>query len=512
MHILKAKKDEIRRHYIAGQLNVQNIAEQLELRRGTVRFYINEFRVLEKEQPDKLHDFSFFIGKDKVTKDTAWYKNLVCALPKLIAAEKGPVIVAAELFRKYHASYPDEYSEPRFYYLFKRWFGKHEAELSAKRLAEKFTPAELAILRRWRKSNDRRLWQVAVTLMTVYTYHSFGKLAERIECTHTTMLKWLHAYEAKGLDGVNRPGNKKPIREGRKAEIERKMDDVVHLVRQSPKLHGIDKTAWTITDLAYVFGKIRGTPISISQMSLYLKRRNIRYRRSREILVSSDPQFFEKYEEIQRILGGLGEKEKFFSIDEYGPKSVRPKGGHQLVTRGELPVYQKVDKGKGWFICTCALELATNQLSWFYSRKKDTEEIIKLIDALTLEYQQQERLYLSWDAASWHDSQQLRDYLAEINEADYRLKLKTPEIVVVPLPTKTPHLNVIESVFSGMSKSVIHNSDYDSVEQCTDAIDRYFNRRNRHFRKNPQHAGNKIWGKEKVKPKFDKANICRHIG
>ncbi len=484
----------------------------LELQETTIRFYINEFRILEKERPDKLHDFSFFIGKDKVTKESPWHKNLVAVLPILLAEEKGPVVIGARIWRKYHACYPSEFSKPRFYSHFKRWFEGNESQLSAKRLMEKFTPEELTTLKQWRKSNDRRLWQVAVTLMTVYTFHSFHKLADRIESTHATMLKWLRNYEKKGLEGVSRPGNKKPIPKERQEAIERKMDDVIHLVRQSPKLHGIDKTSWTIMDLAYVFGKIHKTPISHSQMSIYLKKRGIRYKRSRQVLVSSDSKFREKFAELQRILKNLGEKERFFSIDEYGPKSVRPKGGRQLVFKGELPVYRKVDKSKGWFICTCALELATNQLTWFYSRKKDTDEMIKLIDGLTLEYQQQERLYLSWDAASWHNSQQLRDYLAEINEPDYRAKLKTPEIVLVPLPSKAPQLNVIESVFSGMSKSVIHNSDYDSVEECMDAIDRYFNRRNAHFKKNPKHAGDKIWGKEKVKPVFNKANICRQIG
>lgn len=512
MYINKAKKDVIRRHYIAGAPNVRSLAQMLELQEATIRFYLNEFRILQQERPDKLHDFSFFIGKEKVTKETQWHKNLMKTLPVLFQEEKGPVVTGARLWRKYHALYPDELSEPRFYAHFKQWFEENVAALSAKRLKGKFTDEELATLQSWRKSNDRRLWQVAVTLMTVYTYHSFHKLADRIECTHHTMLKWLRDYEKLGLEGVNRPGNKKPIPQERQIAIESKMDNVVHLVRQSPKLHGIDKTTWTITDLAYVFGKIHGAPISTSQISLYLKRRGIRFKRAREVLVSSDPEFDEKYERIQQILSNLGEKERFFSIDEYGPKSIRPKGGRMLVSRGELPVYRKVDKGKGSFICTCALELSTNQLTWFYSSNKSTDEIIRLIDVLSLEYQQQERLYLSWDAASWHDSQQLRDFLTEVNDADYRAKLKTPEIIVVPLPAKTPHLNVIESVFSGLSKSVIQNSDYESVEECTDAIDRYFNRRNKHFKENPQRAGQKIWGKEMVKPVFNKANICRHIG
>jgi len=62
-----------------------------------------------------------------------------------------------------------------------------------------------------------------------------------------------------------------------------------------------------------------------------------------------------------------------------------------------------------------------------------------------------------------------------------------------------------------MSKSVIRNSDYDSVIECRAAIDNYFTKRNLHYQQNPKKAGNKIWGKEKVKPVFDKANICRNI-
>lgn len=42
---------------------------------------------------------------------------------------------------------------------------------------------------------------------------------------------------------------------------------------------------------------------------------------------------------------------------------------------------------------------------------------------------------------------------------------------------KTLFLNVIESVFSGMAKAIIHNSDYKSVSDKA-AIDRYFSDRN----------------------------------
>ncbi|MDN3548823.1 IS630 family transposase [Mucilaginibacter aquaedulcis] len=510
--ITKAKKDIIRRHYITGEVNVQHIAEKLELRQATVRSYLNDFRILDQQHPDKLQDYDFYIGKEKIFKSSPWYLNFLSVMPGLVLAEPGPVLIAEDLYQKYHSLFPEEFSKPRFYHVFKRWFEANENELCAAKLKSKFTSDELAILRRWRKGNDHRLWQVSVLLMTTYTYNSMSKLGYRIECAYATMLIWLRTYQREGLAALSRPGNKKPICRERREAIEKRMDEVVHLVRQSPKLYGFDKISWTITDLAYAYSKVSGKDISFSTVGCYLRKRGIRFKRSREVIVSHDPRFLEKYDHIRHILAGLGRNEKFFSIDEYGPKSVRPKGGRQLVRKGELPVYYKVDKSKGWFICTCALELSTNQLTWFYSLKKDTSEMIRLIDVLTLQYQNQERLYLSWDAASWHDSQQLRDYLAEINEPEYREKLKTPRIELVPLPSRTPHLNVIESVFSGLAKSVIHNSDYQSVDECTAAIDRYFNRRNQHFLRYPKRAGQKIWGKEKVKPVFDKANICRHLG
>ena len=46
-------------------------------------------------------------------------------------------------------------------------------------------------------------------------------------------------------------------------------------------------------------------------------------------------------------------------------------------------------------------------------------------------------------------------------------------------------VNVIESVFSGMARAVIHNSVYKSVEDCFAAINRHFKERNQKFKEIP---------------------------
>src|SRR5262249_47559393 len=88
-------------------------------------------------------------------------------------------------------------------------------------------------------------------------------------------------------------------------------------------------------------------------------------------------------------------------------------------------------------------------------------------------------------------------------------RARSPRIELVPLPPSAQFLNVIESVFSGMARAIIHNSDYPSVKAASEAIDRYFDERNRHFEENPRRAGKKIWGKERTEAAFDPTNNCK---
>jgi hypothetical protein len=84
-----------------------------------------------------------------------------------------------------------------------------------------------------------------------------------------------------------------------------------------------------------------------------------------------------------------------------------------------------------------------------------------------------------------------------------------PLVDAAPLPAGAQFLNVIESVFSGMARAIIHNSNYPSLDGAKAAIDRYFAERNLQFQRNPKRAGNKIWGKERELATFSEANNCK---
>jgi hypothetical protein len=184
-------------------------------------------------------------------------------------------------------------------------------------------------------------------------------------------------------------------------------------------------------------------------------------------------------------------------------------GGVALTPKGTTRVVPQRQRSKGRLIITAALELSTNQITYFYSEKKNTDEMIKLLGTLLCQYSNQHCIYLSWDVASWHVSKKLTEHVREVNHRDETAKGGTPVVRLMPLPSSAQFLNVIESVFSGMSKAILHNSDYPSVDDCKTAIDRYFAERNAAYRKNPRRAGNMIWGKELVQPQFAPTNNCK---
>ena len=130
-----------------------------------------------------------------------------------------------------------------------------------------------------------------------------------------------------------------------------------------------------------------------------------------------------------------------------------------------MPQWQK---SKGSLIVTAALELSQNQVVHFYSDRKNSDEMCKLIDVLRRKYTVYRRIYLSWDAVPWHSSEQLRNRVEFLN--GWAAHDGAPRIEILPLPAHAQFLNIIESVFSGMARAIIHNSDYPTVDDARAAF------------------------------------------
>jgi hypothetical protein len=271
----------------------------------------------------------------------------------------------------------------------------------------------------------------------------------------------------------------------------------------------VNRATWTLKTLCAAYRKIHGETVSTTSVSKYFNELGYKFKKARKVLTSPDPEYRTKLKQITTTLSRLGPKEKFFSIDEFGPCAVKHRGGVALVPGDQIRTIPQRQRTKGSLICTAALELSTNQVTHFYSKRKNTAEMIKLLELLISKYRDQERIYLSWDAASWHASKAFHQIVDAHNRQGAESSSCGPRVELAPLPSGAQFLNVIESVFSGMARAVIHNSDYSSVDECKRAIDRHFLERNVSFLNNPRRAGKVIWGKEREPPIFSEANNCK---
>jgi hypothetical protein len=189
---------------------------------------------------------------------------------------------------------------------------------------------------------------------------------------------------------------------------------VFTLLHSPPAAHGINRTTWRMVDLQKILCE-QHQPLCSEVIRRIIKEAGYKWRRARIVLTSKDPDYRTKVEAIKKILSELGPDEAFFSIDEYGPFAVKKKGGIKRVGPGQEYVVPQWQKSKGWMILTAALELSRNQVSHFYSRRKNTDEMVKMADVLRAQYRTCSTIYLSWDAASWHISKKLVAHLNKIN-------------------------------------------------------------------------------------------------
>lgn len=354
-------------------------------------------------------------------------------------------------------------------------------------------------------STQKRKRDKAVTALAHEQGFALRRISACLGTSRNTCRGYLRSYLAGGVEALLAP----VTRAQRKADGKELKAAVFRTLHQPPKEHGINRTSWIMSELQATLEQ-QGFPVGRYVLGQIIRDAGWKWRKAKIVLTSQDPAYRERLAAVQTILANLTPDEAFFSIDEFGPFAVKMKAGRTLGppdTQKTVPQWQK---SKGCMIMTAALELSGNQVTHFYSERKNTAEMLRMMDVLLERYADRQTLYLSWDAASWHISKKLKQRIEEHNALAVATSL--PRVETAPLPAGAQFLNVIEAVFSGMARAIIHNSDYPSVEAVRKAIDRYFDERNQYFRDNPKRAGNRIWGSERAPAVFTDSNNCKEPG
>jgi len=491
-----------------GEIKYRSTAKVLKMTRVTLKKYVSDIRSHQCQYPEKKEDIGFYIKilKGRLPKEDGYLRLQWCA--EMVHTLSNSSTTRKVEWARYKASCPDGYGYSQFCTLFARWCKENnQVVIRAPKRLVTISEDDRIVFLKWKRSNNRTKWTQALVFLESSKGVSANAVARKLNISKKRIQKWLRLYEQSGLLGLERKARK--INETDRNNIQEKKANLIKLIHEPPKLHGVNRAAWSLKTLVRAYFLTYGVAIGASTVSEYIRKEGYAFKKAKRVLTSPDPLYKEKLEKITSILANLASNEKFFSVDEFGPCAIKRKGGRALVKRNERNIYPQWQRSKGKLICTAALELATNQITHFFSEKKNTDEMIKLMEVLIEQYKSQKRIFISWDAASWHVSKNLDEKIREINHKQYRKQHGTPLVELAPLPASAQFLNVIESVFSGMAKAIIHNSNYSSVAECQMAINRYFVERNAYFQENPKKAGNKIWGKELALPVFHEAGIFK---
>jgi transposase len=356
--------------------------------------------------------------------------------------------------------------------------------------------ADGSMLREWRASNNKTHWQKAVTILESRNL-SLKNIATKIERAEGIVEKWIKVFNRFGLEGLNKPDGRRgpisPHERGKRAAVrEEKARRILEIVHAKPSAYGINRSNWNRPSIVRAYEHEHNETISEDTVGRLLRQFGYGIRKARKVLTSPDPNYREKVELLLNTLQNLKPGELFFFVDELGPLRVKKYGGRALVRKNEVLTYPQEQGHRGVIMMSGALSATTNQVTWVYGRAKDTTAMIDLMELLYNQYFSAAKLYVTWDAASWHKSVMLVEWLDAFNSTTKRTN-EGPLIELVPLPTSSQFLDVIEAVFSGMKRAVVHHSDYRDVPEMKKAISLHFTERNAHFRENPRRAGKQIW-------------------
>ena len=114
----------------------------------------------------------------------------------------------------------------------------------------------------WRESNDKRLWQKAVTVLDNRSVIP-EEIAKKVELPVDVIRGWITTYNHQGLAGLN-PRRKKRSPGKKEAALERKRKGVLGLIHSRPQAFGINRASWNRASLATAYKQCHGETISVS--------------------------------------------------------------------------------------------------------------------------------------------------------------------------------------------------------------------------------------------------------
>ena len=311
--------------------NKSRTAKELKIARNSASKYIEAFKCAELSLSDIAHVGSagltklLFPGRGRARSAQSERKmRLLDRFASIHSRIEVDRLTVLDAWREDVASQDATYQYSQFVSLYGLWRHQHGLPRysRAKRHTVSIDPADFHVLNRWRSSHDRRKWEVGIALQSLSAGENVSAIYRKVERAQRTVENWCLVYEREGIKGLPL-GRSRKLSQDSVAAVKSKKERLIKIIHESPKAYDINRASWSLQALADAYHKTYGERISISSISEYFVAAGYKFKKAKKVLTSSDPYYRDKLMKITEILSQLAPNEKFFSIDEFGPFSVK---------------------------------------------------------------------------------------------------------------------------------------------------------------------------------------------
>lgn len=274
--------------------SIQSMANTLRLSRTTVKEY--KRRIIETGI--SFQDFAalpvvemqhVLSSQSNPRSRSARYAKLITIFPdveQLMIEKKSNLKSAWVEYRNIH---PDGYGYSQFVENFRLWQKTHGSGNVP--LKKQFVPFisenDMVALKKWRLSNNRRLWSKAVAILETNRGATVSSLCTKLEKGRRIIERWAKVYCEKGLEGLRR-SQVRSQNPDMLEKMEKKRERIIEILHESPQLRHINRSSWSLNTLADAYEAQHGESIGRSTVSEYVRAEGYAFKKARKVLTSPD--------------------------------------------------------------------------------------------------------------------------------------------------------------------------------------------------------------------------------